>query len=131
MGTLNSSQFSNDFTMALSRFLIAFLALGLVAAEEMEFEEGLSADEILNTEFAVEYSDDDRTIDEIIAAAGTTTTSPSSAAGDVTPALDTTIVLTKCPFKPVDALTPELSPTNWATPSVSTTTNADPTVTTT
>merc|ERR1711931_275980 len=71
MGTLNSSQFSNDFTMALSHFLIAFLALGLVAAEEMEFEEGLSADEILNTEFAVEYSDDDRTIDEIIAAAGT------------------------------------------------------------
>merc|ERR1712142_1322690 len=71
MGTLNSSQFSNDFTMALSHFLIAFLALGLVAAEEMEFEKGLSADEILNTEFAVEYSDDDRTIDEIIAAAGT------------------------------------------------------------
>jgi len=57
--------------MALSHFLIAFLALGLVAAEEMEFEEGLSADEILNTEFAVEYSDDDRTIDEMIAAAGT------------------------------------------------------------
>merc|ERR1712179_368011 len=51
MGTLNSSQFSNDFTMALSHFLIAFLALGLVAAEEMEFEEGLSADEILNMEF--------------------------------------------------------------------------------
>merc|ERR1712243_426385 len=56
MGTLNSSQFSNDFTMALSHFLIAFLALGLVAAEEMEFEEGLSADEILNMEFPVEYS---------------------------------------------------------------------------
>merc|ERR1711955_7332 len=71
MGTLNSSQFSNDFTMALSHFLIAFLALGLVAAEEMEFEEGLSADEILNMEFPVEYSNDDRTIDEMIAAAGT------------------------------------------------------------
>merc|ERR1711915_684623 len=67
----NSSQFSNDFTMALSHFLIAFLALGLVAAEEMEFEEGLSADEILNMEFPVEYSNDDRTIDEMIAAAGT------------------------------------------------------------
>jgi len=71
MGTLNSSQFSNDFTMALSHFLIAFLALGLVAAEEMEFEEGLSADEILSMEFPVEYSNDDRTIDEMIAAAGT------------------------------------------------------------
>merc|ERR1712226_230304 len=47
------------------------LALGLVAAEEMEFEEGLSADEILNMEFPVEYSNDDRTIDEMIAAAGT------------------------------------------------------------
>merc|ERR1711915_267095 len=76
----NSSQFSNDFTMALSHFLIAFLALGLVAAEEMEFEEGLSADEILNMEFPVEYSDDDRTIDEIIKAAGTVEGAALSAA---------------------------------------------------
>lgn len=58
--------------MALKHFLIAFLALAVVAAEEeMEFIEGLSADEILNTEFPAEYSTDDRTIDEIIAAAGT------------------------------------------------------------
>jgi len=57
--------------MAFSHFLIAFLAIGVVAAEEMEFIEGLSAEEILNTEFPQEYSDDDRTIDEIIAAAGT------------------------------------------------------------
>jgi len=57
--------------MALSHFLIAFLAIGVVAAEEMEFIEGLSAEEILNTEFPVEYTADDRTIDEIIAAAGT------------------------------------------------------------
>merc|ERR1712121_568855 len=71
MGTVDSQDVANDFTMALSHFLIAFLALGLVAAEEMEFEEGLSADEILNTEFAVEYSDVDSTIDEIIAVAGT------------------------------------------------------------
>merc|ERR1712243_397308 len=57
--------------MALSHFLLAFLAIGAVAAEEEEYIEGLSADEILNTEFEVEYSNDDRTIDEIIAAAGT------------------------------------------------------------
>jgi len=56
--------------MAFAHFFVAFLAIGAVMAEE-EYIEGLSADEILNTEFEVEYSNDDRTIDEIIAAAGT------------------------------------------------------------
>merc|ERR1712131_159392 len=56
--------------MAFAHFFIAFLAIGAAVAEE-EFIEGLSADEILNTEFEVEYAADDRTIDEIIAAAGT------------------------------------------------------------
>jgi len=56
--------------MAFAHFFVAFLAIGAVVAEE-EFIEGLSADEILNTEFEVEYAADDRTIDEIIAAAGT------------------------------------------------------------
>merc|ERR1712168_1110125 len=59
-----------NFKMALTHFLIAFLALGVVAAEE-GYIEGLSAEEIMSSEFEVEYSTDDRTIDEIIAAAGT------------------------------------------------------------
>merc|ERR1712219_39421 len=65
-----SSTEENDNKMAFAHFFIAFLALGVVAAEE-GFIEGLSAEEILSTEFEVEYTDDDRTIDEIIAAAGT------------------------------------------------------------
>merc|ERR1712221_39499 len=56
--------------MAFAHFFVAFLAIGAVMAEE-EYIGGLRADEILNTEFEVEYSNDDRTIDEIIAAAGT------------------------------------------------------------
>merc|ERR1712198_424364 len=56
--------------MGIAHFLIAFLALGVVAAED-DYVVGLSAEEILNTEFEVEYTADDRTIDEIIADAGT------------------------------------------------------------
>merc|ERR1711872_856295 len=56
--------------MAFTHFFVAFLAIGAVMAEE-EYIEGLSAEEILNTEFEVEYTADDRTIDEIIADAGT------------------------------------------------------------
>merc|ERR1711990_726791 len=52
--------------MGLAHFLVAFLAIGVVAAEEAEYIEGLSADEILNGEFPVEYTNDDRSIDEII-----------------------------------------------------------------
>jgi len=67
---LSSAEENDDLKMAFMHFFIAFLALGVVAAEE-EFIEGLSAEDILNTEFEVEYAEDDRTIDEIIAAAGT------------------------------------------------------------
>jgi len=59
--------------MAFAYFLVAFLAISAVKAEEHEYVEGLSAEEIMNTEFETEYSAEmeDMTIDEIIAAAGT------------------------------------------------------------
>jgi len=59
--------------MAFAYFLVAFLAITAVKAEEHEYVEGLSAEEIMNTEFETEYSAEmeDMTIDEIIAAAGT------------------------------------------------------------
>jgi len=56
--------------MAFAHFLVTFLLLGVISAEE-DYIEGLSTDEILNGEFEAEYAVDDRTIDEIIAAAGT------------------------------------------------------------
>merc|ERR1712198_423867 len=68
--SLRLTQEQDRIDMAFAHFFFAFLAIGAVVAEE-EFIEGLSADEILNTEFEVEYAADDRTIDEIIAAAGT------------------------------------------------------------
>merc|ERR1712212_1297994 len=70
MGRILRRSNRSNFKMALTHFLIAFLALGVVAAEE-GYIEGLSAEEIMSSEFEVEYSTDDRTIDEIIAAAGT------------------------------------------------------------
>jgi len=59
--------------MAFAYFLVAFLAISAVKAEEHEYAEGLSAEEIMNTEFETEYSADieSMTIDEVIAAAGT------------------------------------------------------------
>merc|ERR1712198_354117 len=68
--SLRLTQEQDRIDMAFAHFFFAFLAIGAVVAEE-GFIEGLSADEILNTEFEVEYAADDRTIDEIIAAAGT------------------------------------------------------------
>merc|ERR1711970_847954 len=69
MGELCKEE-ANLLHNGLKYFLIAFLALGVVAAED-DYVVGLSAEEILNTEFEVEYTADDRTIDEIIADAGT------------------------------------------------------------
>merc|ERR1712142_147849 len=70
MGRILRRSNRSYFKMALTHFLIAFLALGVVAAEE-GYIEGLSAEEIMSSELEAEYSTDDRTIDEIIAAAGT------------------------------------------------------------
>merc|ERR1711970_1069909 len=80
MGTRGGKE-NITFMMALKFFLIAFLAIAVVSAEE-GYIEGLSAEEILNTEFEAEYAaaDDDRTIDEIIAAAGTAEGAALSAA---------------------------------------------------
>merc|ERR1712212_1419440 len=70
-GSLDSSVSKNKMDFAC--LLLAFLAISAVKGEEHEYIEGLSAEEIMNTEFETEYSGemDDMTIDEIIAAAGT------------------------------------------------------------
>jgi len=65
--------------MAFKHLLLAFLVLGVIEADK-DFEVGLDSEEILNTEFKTEDSDDNRTIDEIIKAAGTVKGAALSAA---------------------------------------------------
>jgi len=85
MGRLSPiKQFIDQSTkMSPSVFLLCFLAMGaIVHAEEEEWEVGLSAEEIMSTEFEEEYSDDERSIDEIIEAAGTESGAKEDAANN-------------------------------------------------
>merc|ERR1712136_465685 len=77
-------QFINQSTkMSPSVFLLCFLAMGaIVHAEEEEWEVGLSAEEIMSTEFEEEYSGNERSIDEIIEAAGTESGAKEDAANN-------------------------------------------------
>merc|ERR1712136_680563 len=67
--------------MSPSVFLLCFLAMGAIVHAE-EWEVGLSAEEIMSTEFEKEYSDDERSIDEIIEAAGTESGAKEDAANN-------------------------------------------------